>query len=538
MEQPSEHARDQCGHDNPVTQDCVGATASQEQLTTQVESQEVEAQLGHYLEIEKQFDQLLALMTPSPDVDTGCAQVLNRMRQKMQRFVLASPESRASSREKQRPEVGGHYHARHRKFSTDSGSSLSISTDSSSSSGSPLVRRRRSRGGTNRSHGMTEPASGSFVTTELLKCLDNRTAPKPEPYDPQSGRHLREFLEEFESYCASAYKGSSSNWIGELAKFLKGEALQAYKAYRALPDTYEDLKKKLLRWHKRGDQKRKDSHKKLFAKAAREPGEPVRLFAPRLCNLFQLAYPKKRVQTSTTLRDKFLNSIPRTYKKQIQNAQNITHMTGRSKLKWSQIESLVTNIDEELTTEVPTDVPLAAETYRSSVPTRNHTDPGRVATRTYTNQNRRRGSTPSPTSGSLQHEHSPPGGRSHPPISSQPPPRCSWCNYIGHVRQTCRRYNNLCLACGSRKHSVGSCPFSYRNRRRDPRSRSPPQQTTPHTGYSQRPAYRPTVSFTPQVPERAPPTVETVPGPAHGEREVPPAFQDPAPPEQLQPLNG
>jgi hypothetical protein len=35
---------------------------------------------------------------------------------------------------------------------------------------------------------------------------------------------------------------------------------------------------------------------------------------------------------------------------------------------------------------------------------------------------------------------------------------CYYCNRAGHVKADCRRFNGLCLVCGSPSHQISTCP--------------------------------------------------------------------------------
>lgn len=125
--------------------------------------------------------------------------------------------------------------------------------------------------------------------------------------------------------------------------------------------TYENIKKNLLRWHKKRKHRRRKKTKARFIKASRELGKPGRFFAPRLRNLYSLAYPHKNPEHSNTLRKDFQSFIPKGFRRQIKSAESFHRLAGKGKMKWTQIFSLISNLEEEQTmddsvTEYETDV--------------------------------------------------------------------------------------------------------------------------------------------------------------------------------------
>ena len=82
---------------------------------------------------------------------------------------------------------------------------------------------------------------------ELVKAmakLDVRRVPSQEAYDESSGQDLIKYLEKFETYCRSNFKGNKNMWIGELERYLTGKTLEAFRAVRGVEDTYSTLRRK------------------------------------------------------------------------------------------------------------------------------------------------------------------------------------------------------------------------------------------------------------------------------------------------------
>ena len=84
----------------------------------------------------------------------------------------------------------------------------------------------------------------------LLQRLDTRTISKPEVFDSSSGESFDLFLQQFEEYCSHTFKGSSSLWVSELGRFLKGEMHSALQSLKVAGDSYDTIKAKLLKWRR------------------------------------------------------------------------------------------------------------------------------------------------------------------------------------------------------------------------------------------------------------------------------------------------
>ena len=321
---------------------------------------------------------------------------------------------------------------------------------------------------------------------QALERLDVRVSPEMEPYDKNSGQSLTDYLNDFEEYCANRFKGRDSAWIGELGRHLKGEIHQAFLAHRAYGDSYGDLKKKLLKWHRESKEKREVDCKAAFSKASMQQGESVRLYAPRLENLFRQAYPHKDVETSYTLRDRFLGSIPRRYRKQVKSVLALTKTMGTGSMKWSQIVTWVGNYEETVTSE-ESEGQVAERGIWTIVDRQDSA--GRTGGDDHLQQtsffgSKQQVSTPRrrflprsfPRSRSIGAMPRASGCRGSRETNANSgwnfqltasdrdlAARCDFCGILGHSRANCRRRLGLCLVCGDRGHKVKDCSKWRRN---------------------------------------------------------------------------
>ena len=64
-------------------------------------------------------------------------------------------------------------------------------------------------------HKTIDRGSGQTTVDDLVSALarlDNRSVPRPEVFDLDSGRPFDSFLKDFESYCSGTFTGDQSWW--------------------------------------------------------------------------------------------------------------------------------------------------------------------------------------------------------------------------------------------------------------------------------------------------------------------------------------
>lgn len=332
--------------------------------------------------------------------------------------------------------------------------------------------------------------SGKMVV-QALQQLDHRSVPKPEKFDLSAGCSFKHFLSAFEEYCSHTFRGSSSLWVSELGRFLSGEMLGAYEVLKVAGDDYRTIKKKLLGYVKDSRETYEINAKERFAQAKKGHEETYRLYGARLEKLFRVAYPHRRIGSSTTLKRKFLSSVPKGFRKQMRTAQSICKTMNKVELTWENILSLASrhDADHDASDTAPeserdktwvnschslpqqpnsweiSEVNLSRPTFRSLDP-RNQALTGKSGKeqRSPTFYNRRA------TDDYADYNHPESVRRSEQAVKT-----CNHCQKIGHLVKDCRRRLGLCLVCGSSDHYIASCP----NRRTLPLNGLGSQQQQP-----------------------------------------------------------
>ena len=362
----------------------------------------------------------------------------------------------------------------------------SLKTEASTSeSGSGSTQVRHSRV-TRSHHQRRRKTSGKpDVTQEIMQRMiagvDTRSVPDQAPFNERSGEDLQKYLDKFEDYCTSRYKGSRDLWIGELERHLTGKTLEGFRALRDAHDTYDRAKAKLLEWHSRSARERKEEHKREFQEARYRRQDGIYLQGVRLERMFRVAYPNRDVETSKRLRDKFIHTMPENVSRMCRQHVTDQQAQGR-RVTWTQIQNYAKecanclressareeggNQDEEIVIHVGQDA--RSETKDSNRWSRNFysskqgsPERGREGPRT----DRR----PKMPYSSTQQPSFPPDWKDRSTLK-----KCFHCGRLGHLARGCRRRLGLCFGCGSSGHMLSGCPNFQASQRQRFRGQSVP----------------------------------------------------------------
>lgn len=311
--------------------------------------------------------------------------------------------------------------------------------DSSSSDEGSARRRIRFKNPITSKSKLRSPMQNTFSTgnesaiLDALQRLDNRTVPKPEEFDADSGQSFETFISLFEEYCKYNYRGSSSLWIGEFGRLLKGDIKLAFDALKIPGDNYDAVKHKLVKWMADRREQIEVDTKRKFTTAKINVGESPSLYAARLEKKFRLAYPRREVETSRKLIQKYLDTVPDDFRNQLLAAKAMMRSMSQQDLTWSTVLFHACQYEMNSKRKLQPDPAL---TYVGDV----HVDTSGI--HTYSS---RWPIVPGPTA-----------------LDSRT--RCTHCQKEGHSRANCRKLLNQCYYCGSSDHRISSCPDRRNNR--------------------------------------------------------------------------
>ena len=340
----------------------------------------------------------------------------------------------------------------------------------------------------------------------ISKRLDNRKAPTCDKFEEDNGQTLKEYLEEFEDYCMENVKGDCKNWIKELQNNLSGELLEAYKQFRKDRLSYPKLKKKLLIWYKETEDTRKEEYKKCFDEISHKKGESLYLYTSRIERAFRLAFPNESIDRNTKLRNKFMETVPSSFRKELKSIivyDSHSHKTT----KWSSIKRDARRKDLEMKSG-QSKKEENSESEEEIIINIGHDQPTRVKNRNNQNSyNRPNNYNPrfqQPNNGfrrgqfnnnqryNFRQPTSPPRPQFRPPHpnpnynwnqnqhnshpNSRPHrrniPECQHCERLGHTIDKCRIRLNLCYICAKPGHDEFNCWYNKNQDQRPPQART------------------------------------------------------------------
>lgn len=217
--------------------------------------------------------------------------------------------------------------------------------------------------------------------------------------------------------------------------------------------------------------------KTAFSEIKKKSEESLRLYSTRIERAFTLAYPRRNVELSKLLRDKFLSTVPTKFGKQLENAIAINKMMTGNSIKWSHVTALAAHVDTRFTpirapsdsdwdTERNPHMMWLATADQTEFP-RKLSEHGRKTSNQPLKSAQRQVSPPIKRDATsqcteIQEERSPLRQHIVKPNSGQEVPDrdsyCSYCKRVGHGFANCRRRLGQCLVCGSGHHRVANCP--------------------------------------------------------------------------------
>ena len=341
--------------------------------------------------------------------------------------------------------------------------------------------RDRNGGNDNNANG-----GATISLNQLSQVLDNKGSPPPEPFNLLSGRSFDRFLEQFEIYCRGKFSANSyERWTSELGLYLKGEIWNMYNQYGGSDQDMTVMKQKLKQFCRGEEEKSLGRKLEKFANARPGQDESCVMYAARLERLFIAAHPGADVENSIELKVKFLASISRADRNEIQrDLDTVTAVSANEQEtnSWKKLMGIIKRHDERnfimnpSTIKTETTEPLNTIWFTSTnVQDSNSYDDYPDYRRSRSRYRTNGGTQPrSYSRGHYESQH--PVYNAHPnrarslsqrgarmygnsnPTTTRQMIYCDWCGNPGHIQRNCWRKLGYCLRCGSADHIVRNCP--------------------------------------------------------------------------------
>jgi len=180
--------------------------------------------------------------------------------------------------------------------------------------------------------------------TKLIELMTVNKRPKPLPlgkFRNDSGETLVQFLDRYERYCQDMYPESTEGLLPLLGTYLEGETLGVYQTIVKNTYDYEEAKMQLLTWFREEKAKEHKNETKNFTEAQIQPNEPITVYALRLEGLARRAFPGCDILEMPILRQKFLSSIPKHIRTQVEFTLSTVETTMGMKVPWDRLVAIV-----------------------------------------------------------------------------------------------------------------------------------------------------------------------------------------------------
>jgi hypothetical protein len=210
---------------------------------------------------------------------------------------------------------------------------------------------------------------------------------------------------------------------------------------------FRDLKPRLIAWYQGERLSSRRRAEKEFDKARLSFGDSTSIFALKLEQLAERAFPASRYERERQLVKKFWEVAPREFTKVMSDAQrNLLLSTGKKNLTWEAIKRLAESDDRLKKFSVGGSNPSSSDDGSTVRPGRwgdacNRSPNQRSPPRTIYNSRFQR------TINVVSQDRQ----------GTRTAPRCHWCGRSGHTESSCWEKRGCCMACGSPRHSREEC---------------------------------------------------------------------------------
>ena len=327
-------------------------------------------------------------------------------------------------------------------------------------------------------------ATSVRMIAEILKQAYRPKAIPPPKFISGGNQNMRSFFYRFEKYCNTTYAEQHEDWVYVLASYLEGQYLELYHQINNESEKdYLSVKAALLNWWDYEHQQKKEKATQDFMLARMKPGESINMFALRLEQLANRAYPGLVMRNHEMLRRNFLHCLPPVIEQRMHDyILNVEGTTGQ-KLTFDQIVRLASQHHRECVSEqssglIDPEVIEIAQ-VRSSVdnnPSQSRTSPWSDVMKRWSSkkpnrpvENNSKGNNNS-SQGSLRrnsgnNDNDQTGNRSaannngsrDSRNNQQPRPICDNCSKVGHDVSMCYELLGICSYCREQGHHRSEC---------------------------------------------------------------------------------
>lgn len=263
---------------------------------------------------------------------------------------------------------------------------------------------------------------------------------------------MRKYLELFERYFQAKFTGGQREQSMELAKFLTGDALSAYKSFKGSEKRYSVLKERMLDWFKTYQVQGAKRWKRELRSIKMEEGGSFKMFAIQVQELAEKAYPNDKKECARRMQERFTKGTPQWFNEKLGQRQDMKEMMSLGhKLHWNDMIKQAEKEDKLLRDKRWKKVEIREEALELGVwqTQKRGMNYGRAEQaqhdKVFTNRNY----------SSNQEKQS--------PVNNYIPFVCYWCGQPGHIARNCRLNSRVCFICGQSGHLRSDCP-DYRSK--------------------------------------------------------------------------